>query len=299
MGRKISKVVAIALAMLLCFSLCGCQKVDYDDGYKFVVGLCMSNTEDNWIRNYINHIQGYINDNLSDVNCVVQDSINNVENQLESLDTLVKIGADVVVVIPLDDERIGKKIDEVAKVAKVIVVGNDCGAKNYNCKILYDNVEIGKLMGEQVASNNSGNSHVLVVNGTEDTWITSRLENGFKQAIEGRVADENVKFCYGNWSKDIAENLVKSNLLVNDKIGTIVAFSEDMTKGVVKALFDYRIEDILVVYYAREKGYALWGNSIVIRSENIEDVSNEVLLKLLDKQKIDKDIIIKPYMQGD
>ena len=181
--------------------------------YKIGVSQC---SEDIW-RNKQNSelmIGAYFHDNVDLCFVAAYDSD---ERQIQQIDSLIDQGIDLLIVAPNQVSTISSAIDRAYdKGIPVIVFERKTSSKKYTAYMGADNYEMGRLMGEYIASRLNGRGKIMEVMGLKGSSPAIERHDGFVSAIAQHPGIEVVSTLQGDWTEPTAYSIVKQWLDAND-----------------------------------------------------------------------------------
>lgn len=163
------------------------------------------------------------------------------ERQIQQIDSLVNEGIDLLIVAPNQIATISPAIDRTfEKGIPVIVFERKTNSRKYTAYMGADNYEMGKLMGEYIATRLQGKGKLMEVMGLKGSSPSIERHNGFRDALKDYPQLEVIAALQGDWTEPTAYKQVKEwnikhpdtniNLVfgMNDRsaIGARKAFSE-------------------------------------------------------------------------
>ena len=161
------------------------------------------------------------------------------ERQVQQIDSLVNEGIDLLVVAPNQVQTISPAIDRAYdKGIPVIVFERKTSSRKYTAFISADNYEMGRTMGEYIASRLDGKGNVLEIKGLEGSSPAIERHKGFMDAIEKVPGIKVVGSLQGDWTETTAYESTKQWLQNNKDVRVDLVFgANDRTAmGARKAL---------------------------------------------------------------
>ena len=168
------------------------------------------------------------------------------ERQVQQIDSLVATGIDLLIVAPNQVATISPAIDRAYdKGIPVIVFERKTNSQKYTAFISADNYEMGRVMGEYIASQLHGKGRVMEVMGLEGSSPAIERHNGFADAMKAYPDIDIVATLQGDWTEQSAYNATKEWLSQpkrpNDQspkqpIDYVFAQNDRMAMGTRKAL---------------------------------------------------------------
>lgn len=195
------KEYALLIIWLIVLASCSQHKKQYSIG----VSQC---SEDIWRekQNAELRMGAYFYDNVELRFAAAYDSD---ERQIQQIDSLVATGIDLLIVAPNQVATISPAIDRAYdKGIPVIIFERKTNSQKYTAFISADNYEMGRVMGEYVASQLHGKGRVMEIMGLEGSSPAIERHNGFMDAIKNDPAIEVVATLQGDWTEESAVKAV-------------------------------------------------------------------------------------------
>ncbi len=132
------------------------------------------------------------------------------ERQIEQIDSLVNMGIDLLIVAPNQVATISPAIDRAFdKGIPVIVFERKTNSQKYTAFISADNYEMGRVMGEYIASQLNGKGRVMEIMGLKGSSPAIERHNGFADALKAYPGIEIVATLQGDWTEQSAYEATK------------------------------------------------------------------------------------------
>ena len=223
------KTVLYLIAMIAIFTSCSKS----EKKYKIAVSQC---SEDIW-RNKLNEelkMGTYIYDNVELSFASADDSD---EKQIEQIHKFLNDGMDLLIVAPNQVAAVSPAIDEVFdKGIPVIVVDRKTNSQKFTAFIGADNFEMGRLMGEYIATQLKGKGRVLEIMGLKGSSPAIERHNGFVKAIGNYPDITLVASLQGDWTEESATKAIKAYKGDLANIDFVFGQNDRMAVGASKAL---------------------------------------------------------------
>ena len=127
------------------------------------------------------------------------------ERQIEQIDSLVATGIDLLIVAPNQVQTISPAIDRAYdKGIPVIVFERKTNSQKYTAFISADNYEMGRVMGEYIASQLHGKGRVMEIMGLKGSSPAIERHNGFTDALRQYPDINVVATLQGDWTEESA-----------------------------------------------------------------------------------------------
>lgn len=224
---KIKAILLIGLVVLL--TACTGSRP------KYVIGVSQC-SEDIW-RDKLNNelkIGTYFYD---DVELRFASADDSDEKQIEQIHQFVRDGIDLLIVAPNQVATVSPAIDEVFdKGIPVIVFDRKTNSKKFTAYIGADNFEMGRLMGEYIATQLKGTGRVLEIMGLKGSSPAIERHNGFESALKAYPNITLVASLQGDWTEESAVKAIKDYQGDLTNIDFVFGQNDRMAIGARKAL---------------------------------------------------------------
>ena len=177
-----------------------------DKKYRIGVSQC---SDDIWRdkQNTELKMAAYFHDNVELKFAAAYDSD---ERQIQQIDSLVNEGIDLLIVAPNQIATISPAIDRTfEKGIPVIVFERKTNSRKYTAYMGADNYEMGKLMGEYIATRLQGKGKLMEVMGLKGSSPSIERHNGFRDALKDYPQLEVIATLQGDWTEPTAYKQVK------------------------------------------------------------------------------------------
>ena len=204
MNLMIREQLTNTLLIVLLFILAGCQSQKWH--YKIGVSQCSA---DIWREKQNSELRmgAYLNGNVELCFAAAYDSD---ERQVQQIDSLVATGIDLLIVAPNQVQTISPAIDRAYdKGIPVIVFERKTNSHKYTAFISADNYEMGRVMGEYIASQLQGKGRVMEIMGLEGSSPAIERHNGFADALKNHPNIEIIATLQGDWTEESAVKATK------------------------------------------------------------------------------------------
>lgn len=196
----LAALLSIAMPAVLLLTGCGSGEK------RRVIGIAQS-SDDGWRRKANREMLTgqYLYDGLK-VDIVTADV--DSKKQLQQVNDLISQDIDVLVVAPCDTFTIAPAIEKASgKGIPVILYDSKAVSDKYTAYIGADNKDIGRAMGQYIASVLHGRGKVVEITGNMKTSPAMERHRGFTDEIK-KYADIEVVTIKGDWFKDRAGELM-------------------------------------------------------------------------------------------
>ena len=127
------------------------------------------------------------------------------ERQVEQIDSLVATGIDLLIVAPNQVQTISPAIDRAYdKGIPVIVFERKTNSRKYTAFIGADNYEMGRQMGQYIASRLHGKGKVLEIMGLKGSSPAIERNKGFQEVMRQYPGIEVLATLQGDWTETTA-----------------------------------------------------------------------------------------------
>ena len=206
-----------------------------EDEPRYVIGVSQC-SEDIWREKQNDELRmgAYLHENVELRFAAAYDSD---ERQVQQIDSLIKAGIDLLIVAPNQVATISPAIDRAFDSGiPVIVFERKTNSQKYTAFIGADNYEMGRTMGNYVATRLDGLGRVMEMMGLKGSSPAIERHKGFVDALRVYPGIEIVATLQGDWTERSAYEAVnKYNGLLAD-IDFVFAHNDRMAMGVRKAM---------------------------------------------------------------
>ena len=225
MRKKILFLMALMAVLVSC--------TDTGKTYKIAVSQC---SEDIW-RNKLNDelkMGTYIYHNVELYLASADDSD---EKQIEQINKFVNDGIDLLIVAPNQTVTVSPAIDKAFDLGiPVIVFDRKTNSEKYTASIGADNFEMGRIMGEYIATRLKGKGRVLEIMGLKGSSPAIDRHNGFVKALGNYPGITLVASLQGDWTEESARKAIKAYKGDLTDIDFVFGQNDRMAVGASKAL---------------------------------------------------------------
>ena len=159
------------------------------------------------------------------------------EKQIEQIRQFVNDGINLLIVAPNQATTISPVIDEVYdKGIPVIVFDRKTNSEKFTAIIGADNHEMGRLMGEYIATRLNGRGRVLEIKGLKGSSPAIERHEGFLEALEAYPGITLVASLQGDWTEQSAIDAIKAFKGDLSHIDFVFGQNDRMAVGASKAL---------------------------------------------------------------
>lgn len=178
------------------------------------------------------------------VNLVVYNADYKIENQIQQVEDMITQKFDAIILHPVDYNGSAFLVDE-AKEAGIPVVEVDTETSSDNREVFVgaNNIEAGEKQAEWILKNLGGDTggNIAILRGAIGSTTQKLRYQGFKEGLLDKYPNWKVLVeLTANWRRDEAMRITEDWLQsYGDKIDVIVAHSDDMAMGAIKAIKNY------------------------------------------------------------
>ena len=253
---------AILSGTILILLLTACSKQEP----KYVIGVSQC-SEDIWRDKLNDELQTgtYFHDGVELRFASADDSD---EKQIEQIHQFIKDGINLLIVAPNQEATVSPAIDEVYDMGiPVIVIDRKTNSKKFTAYIGADNFEMGRLMGEYIATRLNGKGRVMEIMGLKGSSPAIERHKGFSEALAGYPGITLVASLQGDWTEESAVKAIKDYQGDLSQIDFVFGQNDRMALGASKALNNATTK------YCGIDGLPGEGNGIACVRDSILDAS--------------------------
>ncbi|MBO4819856.1 MAG: substrate-binding domain-containing protein [Prevotella sp.] len=206
-----------------------------NDSKRYKIGISQC-SEDIWRekQNAELRMGAYFHDNVELRFAAAYDSD---ERQIQQIDSLVATDIDLLIVAPNQVATITPAIDRAFdKGIPVIVFERKTSSQKYTAFMSADNYEMGRVMGEYIATRLHGKGRVLEVMGLKGSSPAIERHNGFADALKNHPSIEFVATLQGDWTEESAVKAINDYQGNLSQIDFVFGQNDRMAMGAKKAL---------------------------------------------------------------
>jgi ribose transport system substrate-binding protein len=183
-----------------------------------------------------------------------RNSDNNTIKEIQNVEDLISAGVDVIIIMNTNAET-GQKGAQLANAANIpyFLIDNTItdGPGKAQGQVQMDWYTVGGSMGEYLGKTNVGSGGYLVLGGLAGQSNTIEQLEGFLKVID---KNPNYKLLseiqYADWDRKRGEDLMRTYLVMHDKIDLVYAMNEEMAYGAATAIADVGRQDEMVIVSA-------------------------------------------------
>ncbi|MNX68031.1 Sensor histidine kinase TmoS [compost metagenome] len=215
----------ILLLFVASLSLVSCKEKS-DNQIK--IGFSQAMTTDDWRKQMNSSIK--IEASLRpEVNLTIRDANNNVDKQIEDIESFISNKVDVIIVSPIESKPLTAVVEKSIKAGiPVLVVDRKIDSENYTAYLGADNIEVGRIAAKYIISKSSGSGKIIEIMGAIGSSPAYERSLGFNQIIRDNPRFRVINSIQGNWEKESVKAPLKEILLQNNDIEYVFAHNDRM-----------------------------------------------------------------------
>lgn len=182
------------------------------------------------------------------VKLVFLDANGDVAKQNRDLQDLQTRGVDGVLVNPVNPEAVKPSVESLVKQDVPVVTVDRPVTSGSTAHVGRDNVEMGRLVGEQAKKELTGGGKIVELQGDAGGEVMKDRREGFEGVFKG---DAKFKIVRGPYSEYIRANAIKAMqdlLQANKDVKAVYAHNDDMALGALKVLKDNGLAGKVKIY---------------------------------------------------
>ncbi|MDR9456824.1 MAG: substrate-binding domain-containing protein [Salegentibacter sp.] len=227
--------------LLLILVICSCASET--ESTSFRIGFSQAMTTDNWRKqmNRSMQVEASLHPGLQ---LEIKDAQNDVQRQIEQIESLIEQGVDVLIVSPIQSQPITPVIEKAMNTGiPTIVIDRKIEGSNYTSYIGADNVEIGKNAANFILSHSNGEIEVVEITGLKGSSPAYERSEGFASVIQNANEVKLASQIRGDWEKASVKKQLENIL---DSIKTpdfIFVHNDRMALGAWEVARSRNLED--------------------------------------------------------
>lgn len=266
------------------------------EGYQFLIGLSLPNSTISRHSHLIYKIREHKGE-IKDMNILVREAQDSGKQQLKDVLELEKYGIDLLVISPIEDEKLIDKLKSIS--IPVIILHERDYASLADAFIEYDNIGAGELLANKV---NQSGEPIVLLSGDRNDFVSKEREEGFLSSLSSKIRDK-VEVIDCHWNRNEAENQMKAYLVSGKKVSKVVGLNDQMAYGAYLACHKLRINSMELYgingFEGSHQGIDLVEQDILDGSVAFEDMYEQIIKisqSILRKEAFDKIIKLKPRL---
>ena len=179
----------------------------------------------------------------------VQNANGDIEEQKKQIDYFIKKGMDVIVIICIDSDALRESVKK-AKAEGIRIVAYDRLIKDADIDlyISFDNVMVGRMMGEGLIDAGVSGGRVLMLGGSPTDSNVPLVEEGFREVMRKHGVTIADSMHAEGWRAELAAAYLYDHSAELADIDAIMCGNDDLATQAVRALAENRMAgDIPVV----------------------------------------------------
>lgn len=190
-----------------------------------------------------------------------------VSTQVTQIEDLIAKDVDAIIVNPMDANSVVPVLQKAKDAGiPVVLIDSTIAEGNEDLYITYvgtDNFNASKIGAEKLAEALGNKGNVIIVRGANGNSVGDARVEGFKAGLgDGiKVVGEQP----GDWSNDVAKQVVENMLQANPEVDGLFTASDVMLDGILQAMEDAKREDIQIMSFdGSEDGIGLIKEKLVL-----------------------------------
>ena len=259
MKKALLLVLVLILAAVFIFTGCAPKQVEeepaeggaegtaVEEAKVFKIGVSTQAWKHEFLKNLVNAMRE-VDAEMENVELILVDSEDDVQKQLDDIDTLIAQGVDGIILNALSFEGSSSAV-EACNAAGVVIVEMVSYTENedYSTFVGTDVKSSGIMAGHMVAELIGEKGRVFEIEGIIGHTAQINRGAGIKEALLEYPDVELVETQCGEFDKDVAIQITDAWLTKYDDIDAIVAHNDNMALGAMNACINAGRGDIKVV----------------------------------------------------
>jgi len=228
MNLIFSRYISYTLLALFFAIIFSCSK---SETKKYTIGFAQTGLNDEWRRamNQSMRIQASMHSNL---NLIILDGEDNIENQTQDIEELIKKEVDLLIVSPVKSRPITPIVEKAYnKGIPVLIVDRKIDSKNYTAFVGGDNYQVGKDAANYLASVSKKPKKIIEIRGLSGSSPAKDRSLGFNNTINKIDNLEVVKSIGSNWESYSIKDSLRIALNEYKDVDFIFAHNDRMALG--------------------------------------------------------------------
>ena len=224
--------------LLTIFSSCNNEKTKYKIGISQCSGDVWRNKQNSELK---------MENNITEkAELCFATAFDNSERQIYQIDSLVKLGIDLLIVAPNQEKNISQAIDKAFDSGiPVIVFERKTNSKKYTAFVSADNFEMGYQTGLYICKQLYGRGNVMEILGLKGSSPAKERHEGFLKALHEFPNVKVVSTLQGDWTEQTAYNAVKSLKNIPQNVDFVFGHNDRTALGARKAFEEVFEKDSL------------------------------------------------------
>ena len=165
------------------------------------------------------------------------------DKQVEQIRSLIKEGADALLILPHDKDQLAEVVEE-AKKQGIIVIAYDrlIANANVDAYVSFDNMAVGEVLAKGImAEVPSGN--FVIINGAPSDNNSTMIHEGFYNVLQPQIDSGMITVIHELWAEDWREeyayNAVRRLMEDGVQVDAIICANDLLAEGAISALSEY------------------------------------------------------------
>ncbi len=225
--------------------LLGCQEAPTKRKYVIAFSQCIGN--DAWRKTMLEEMKRELSF-YPEMEFLYRDAEGSNQQQVSQIRELMKRHVDLLIVSPNEASPLTPIVDSVFREKiSVIVTDRKTASGLYHAYVGADNVAIGRLAGQYMQQLSPQRLNIGIVTGLRGSSASLERMKGLKQVVDSLPSMHVGIALHGDWTKNTAYRLAKDNLSTLLKQDIILAFNDQMAKGIQQAYAEAGYPDRKIV----------------------------------------------------
>ena len=170
-----------------------------------------------------------------------------VDEQVLSIEKLMKLSVQGLVITPINDKKVVKKLQEAARLGIVITTLNtDVTGLDKLCFVGCDYIKSGKTAAELLGQFSNGNTKVGIITGSRKMLGHNRRVDGFKMVLEKEYPNSSIIEVVENNDDNSLSYEVTKQLLTKHTLDALY-FCAGGIDGGIQAVVELSREDMIII----------------------------------------------------
>ncbi len=209
------------------FLMISCNQLQEDKRIK--IGFSQGMTTDDW-RKQMNKFMLIEASLHPGVDLTILDARDNVNNQIDDIEKLIRAKADVIIVSPIQSEPLVRVAKESMKAGiPILVVDRKIAGENYTAYLGADNIEVGRNAAKYIVSKRGHDfTRIVEIKGLAGSSPAFERSFGFSQIISQHDNFNIVATIDGSWEGESIKEPFRKILEAHPKIDYVFAHNDRM-----------------------------------------------------------------------
>lgn len=251
MRRKMKRVCALILAILLLAAGCGSAQTEFVEGVEpqedaIQIGMCFDSfVIERWQRDRDVFVST-AKELGAQVN--VQNANGDIEEQIRQIEYFIEKQMDVIVIVCIDSDGL-KNVVQKAKDAGIKIIAYDRLIRDADVDlyISFDNERVGTMMGEAFVENGLSGGKVLMIGGPLTDNNVPLVEDGFKNVAKAHDMEVVDSIHLEGWKPEIGVAYVNEHPELLEQVDAVMCGNDSIATQIVHALSERRLSGKIAV----------------------------------------------------